>query len=681
MMAIFEQMMRCRDNDASVEKAIDRIVEVAGQFNGRNITEFLDAYKREMNQRDVSEARQILSFKRVAANNVQRRVIEVQEGKTTWYEFEKAILAAFVVEDLSRITRHVLMKWIEKKDKKMSASRVYDEFDQMFSRLPATDQVLLEEDKTLYFLKAVDMKDRRELGTLLEDDTEVNGLVTNWTAVKVACNKLNKRRQWLDDIDLVGLSIEKTRPSKVVEPPKQCILDEKKIDDDSRTAYATSREDECFGTRIVFETSDNEGASLIKACVKGDKECKADMIEDLATKIDIKEVATNKTTSVDGEHSKTFLTMVPETWAVASENRHKTQETDDGGKEKLKADVKEDQRKKDSFTHVPETWAVATESQRETQEMEGDKKGKDQDGVQNKESEQSSERDDDGHVGHVDPKDEFATSIEEDNGCDAHEIDEAATKNVIKEVGMNDTTKAVDQMHMESSTPVLETSAVVPMSQRETGETEGGSEEEKDKAMAKGGIKEGSFGRLSNRKTIWPVFRPGRKKIWSQVRPKRKLNRSRANWPNLTQPTTDPAKADRSNPIQKRVDSPEADHLSPIRRNANLDEGRPSQKTIDRDRSRQQWSWTSQRSKPTSRGTRSRLVSMRKDKLESRKDDQRKFDDEGDGRNEGGTCTMHEGLCLGEAKRAMTTGHGIAKCERRIWWIGWRKWFMWKEWT
>ena len=38
MMEIFEQMMKCRDNDASVEKAVDRIVEVAGQFNGRNIT-------------------------------------------------------------------------------------------------------------------------------------------------------------------------------------------------------------------------------------------------------------------------------------------------------------------------------------------------------------------------------------------------------------------------------------------------------------------------------------------------------------------------------------------------------------------------------------------------------------------------------------------------------------------
>ena len=121
--------MRSRDNDASVEKAVNRVVEVEGQFDGRNITKFLDVYKREMNQRDVSEARQISSFKRVAANNVQRRVIELQERKTTWSEFERAILAEFAMEDLSRMTRHVLMKWIEKKNKKMSASRVYDEFD------------------------------------------------------------------------------------------------------------------------------------------------------------------------------------------------------------------------------------------------------------------------------------------------------------------------------------------------------------------------------------------------------------------------------------------------------------------------------------------------------------------------------------------------------------------------
>ena len=49
MIVIDEQMMRSRDNDASVEKAVDHVVEIEGQFYGRNITKFFDAYKREMN--------------------------------------------------------------------------------------------------------------------------------------------------------------------------------------------------------------------------------------------------------------------------------------------------------------------------------------------------------------------------------------------------------------------------------------------------------------------------------------------------------------------------------------------------------------------------------------------------------------------------------------------------------
>ena len=113
MMLIVEQMMRSRDNDASMEKAIDRVVELEGQFDGRNVTKFLDTYRREMNQRDVSEARQITTFKRVVAYSVQRRVIELQEGKTTWSVFERTILAEFAIEDSTRMSRHALMKCVE----------------------------------------------------------------------------------------------------------------------------------------------------------------------------------------------------------------------------------------------------------------------------------------------------------------------------------------------------------------------------------------------------------------------------------------------------------------------------------------------------------------------------------------------------------------------------------------
>ena len=68
LVAIVEHMMRARDNDARLDKAIDRTIEIAGHFGGRNITDFLTIYvKTDMQQRVVIEEKQISSFKRVVA--------------------------------------------------------------------------------------------------------------------------------------------------------------------------------------------------------------------------------------------------------------------------------------------------------------------------------------------------------------------------------------------------------------------------------------------------------------------------------------------------------------------------------------------------------------------------------------------------------------------------------------
>ena len=48
------------------------------------------------------------------------------------------------------------------------------------------NQRVLDGDKVLLFLKAVDAKDRRELGNFLEDETQPNVLVADWTTVKKA---------------------------------------------------------------------------------------------------------------------------------------------------------------------------------------------------------------------------------------------------------------------------------------------------------------------------------------------------------------------------------------------------------------------------------------------------------------------------------------------------------------
>ena len=71
LVAIVGHMIKARDNDAILDKAIDQTVEIAGQSGGRNITDFLATYKMEMQQRDVIEEKQISSFKLVVAIGYQ----------------------------------------------------------------------------------------------------------------------------------------------------------------------------------------------------------------------------------------------------------------------------------------------------------------------------------------------------------------------------------------------------------------------------------------------------------------------------------------------------------------------------------------------------------------------------------------------------------------------------------
>ena len=38
----------------------------------------------------------------------------------------------------------------------------------------------------------MDAKDRQELGSLLEDEAQPNGLITDWVAVRRACDRFDK---------------------------------------------------------------------------------------------------------------------------------------------------------------------------------------------------------------------------------------------------------------------------------------------------------------------------------------------------------------------------------------------------------------------------------------------------------------------------------------------------------
>ena len=114
-------------------------MQIAGRFGGKNITDYLATYWNEMHQRDVHDLKQISSFKHVVEPWIRERIIEIQNDHTTWAEFENALLVEFMLEDASRMTRNMLMIWIEKKGKNLCVSGVYVEFDQKYNRLPSAD--------------------------------------------------------------------------------------------------------------------------------------------------------------------------------------------------------------------------------------------------------------------------------------------------------------------------------------------------------------------------------------------------------------------------------------------------------------------------------------------------------------------------------------------------------------
>ena len=179
-------------------------------------------------------------------------------------------------------------------------------------------------------------------------------------------------------------------------------------------------------------------------------------------------------------------------------------------------------------------------------------------------------------------------------------------------------------------------------------------EEAKDEATVEldGEAACGKEGRLENRenqKTIQSGFRPKRRKIHMGAdRP----------WP--IWPKSDSAKIDRMIPIQKGADLVKINRSSPTRRNANADEGQPSREAIGGDRSGQGLTWPNRRSTRTIHNTQLKPVSARSGQESNRMT------------REVGSMTSF--------LRSTTTNRG-RRCERQIWWIGWRRWFGWKDWA
>jgi hypothetical protein len=175
MMVLFERMLQEQRAQSEAASAVEWIVKRNGEFNGKDVSRYLRDYKAQMLRCGISEGYQVIAFNRVATDRLQASLRELPQHPT-WPAFEAAMKTAYAMEDSSKPTRRGFEDWVDTPNKGLKVIEVFSEFEDRFGMLWTRDQVLLVADKVVLFLRAVDVRDRYELGTLLEDVTTYSGL-------------------------------------------------------------------------------------------------------------------------------------------------------------------------------------------------------------------------------------------------------------------------------------------------------------------------------------------------------------------------------------------------------------------------------------------------------------------------------------------------------------------------
>jgi hypothetical protein len=80
-------------------------VQRNGQFNGKDVSRYLQDYKVEMLRCRRSEGLQVTSFNRVATDEFQASIHGIQQQNPRWEAFEEALKTTFAIEDSSKATR------------------------------------------------------------------------------------------------------------------------------------------------------------------------------------------------------------------------------------------------------------------------------------------------------------------------------------------------------------------------------------------------------------------------------------------------------------------------------------------------------------------------------------------------------------------------------------------------
>ncbi|KAI5066560.1 hypothetical protein GOP47_0019184 [Adiantum capillus-veneris] len=212
-----------------IRQARYTVTEKLQRFEGRDISKFCTAYEQSMEDYGVNDHESVEGFHLITAPELRARIEEiwVTHG-ANWQEFKKALQEEYFLEDSQRVTKQSFMKWIQQKDKGLSARELLRAFEKKFQQLSTAGKKTMQPEKVELFIQVADSHLQKSLVHLLEDPSGELGLTSNWKLVTEAVNMIVKRQKRVDKFIVADPMevleedlVEKPKP-KLEEP----VLDE-----------------------------------------------------------------------------------------------------------------------------------------------------------------------------------------------------------------------------------------------------------------------------------------------------------------------------------------------------------------------------------------------------------------------------------------------------------------------
>ena len=157
VMRKFERVVMEREE---AQRAIERVVERVGRFNGDKVPFYLEAYNAEMEAQEVDAALRLEFFGRVATPRIYAEVKELAEALYSWEVFGEALWQTYGDPPRSRNRRN-FDHWVASAKTHHGAVKAFQEFGRRFARLPVREQRLVGADKVLLFVRSIDRAERR----------------------------------------------------------------------------------------------------------------------------------------------------------------------------------------------------------------------------------------------------------------------------------------------------------------------------------------------------------------------------------------------------------------------------------------------------------------------------------------------------------------------------------------